>query len=131
MNDYCAHERQTGRKPRPFWTMLSRFLHLRYRWYIVHEDDSLVIGGVEHGMHGHLGPSGARGNPKNLRTVGKANTGHTHSAGIIEGIYTAGVFGNLDMGYNKGLSAWSNSFIVTYQNGKRTIVTIKDGKGWR
>jgi len=131
MNDYCAHERQTGRKPRPFWTMLSRFLHLRYRWYIVHEDDSLVIGGVEHGMHGHLGPSGARGNPKNLRTVGKANTGHTHSAGIIEGIYTAGVFGNLDMGYNKGLSAWSHSFIVTYQNGKRTIVTIKDGKGWR
>jgi len=35
------------------------------------------------------------------------------------------------MGYNKGLSAWSHSFIVTYQNGKRTIVTIKDGKGWR
>jgi len=131
MNDYCAGERQTGRKPRPFWKLLKRYLPKTYRWHIVHEDDSLVIGGIEHGLHGHLGPNGARGNPKNLRTVGKANTGHTHSAGIVEGVYTAGVFGELDMGYNKGLSGWSHSFIVTYANGKRTICTIKEGKAWR
>lgn len=120
-----------GEKPRPFWNILRRHLGKEYKWNIVHEDDSLIISGIEHGLHGHLGPNGARGNPKNLRTVGKANTGHTHSAGITEGVYTAGVFGNLDMGYNKGLSSWSHSFIVTYQNGKRTICTIKNGKAWR
>ena len=95
------------------------------------EDESLKIAGIEHGMHGHLGPNGARGNPKNLRTAGKANTGHTHSAGIVDGVYTAGVYGELDMGYNKGLSSWSHSFIITYPNGKRTICTIKDGRAWR
>lgn len=131
MNLYCAEERQIHRTPRPFWRMLKKHLPQVYNWDVVHEDQSLQIAGIEHGLHGHLGPSGARGTPKNLRTVGKANTGHTHSAGIVEGIYTAGVFGKLDMGYNKGLSSWSHSFIVTYPNGKRTICTIKSGKAWR
>lgn len=131
MNDYCADMREKLIKPRPFWKMLKKFLPTNYNWKVVHEDDSLVIAGIEHGLHGHLGPNGARGAPKNLRTVGKANTAHTHSAGIIEGVYTAGVFGKLDMGYNKGLSSWSHSFIITYPNGKRTICTIKDGKAWR
>ena len=131
LNDYCAHERQQHRTPRPFWRMLSRHLPRKFRWHVLHEDDSLVVGGIEHGLHGHLGPNGARGSPRNLRTVGKANTGHTHSAGIIEGVYTAGVFGSLDMGYNKGLSSWSHSFIITYMNGKRTICTIKNRKAWK
>ena len=131
LNLYCVQSREDGKKPRPFWNLLSKFLPKQYNWQIVHEDDSLVIAGIEHGLHGHLGPNGARGSPKNLRTVGKANTGHTHSAGIVEGVYTAGVFGDLDMGYNKGLSGWSHSFIVTYQNGKRAIMTIKNRKAWR
>ena len=132
MNLYCTECREKQRKPRPFAEAMSKALGLQAnRFNFIHEDDSLVLAGIENGLHGHLGPNGARGNPKNLRTVGKANTGHTHSAGIIDGVYTAGVFGQLDMGYNKGLSSWSHSFIVTYQNGKRTIVTIKDGKAWR
>ena len=90
-----------------------------------------MIAGIQHGLHGHLGPNGARGNPKNLRVIGKANTAHTHAAGIVEGVYTAGVFGELDMSYNKGPSSWSHSFILTYPNGKRTIVTFKDGRAWR
>ena len=100
---------------------------------VVKEDESYKVYGtnIEAGVHGHLGPNGARGNPLNLRTVGKANTAHTHSAGIVDGIYTAGVYGNLDMGYNMGLSSWSHSMVVTYLNGKRAILTIKYGKAWR
>jgi hypothetical protein len=98
---------------------------------VILEDESLKISGIECGMHGHLGPNGARGNPRNLRTVGKANTGHTHSAGIVEGVYTAGVLGNLDMEYNKGPSSWSHSSILTYANGKRTIITHRAGKWFR
>lgn len=99
-------------------------------------DDSFVLcddgsGGIEHGMHGHLGPSGARGSPLNLSKMGRrANTGHTHSACIVDGLYVAGTFSRLRLEYNKGPSAWSHSFIVTYPNGKRTIITIYNGK-WR
>lgn len=100
---------------------------------VVHEDQSYKVYNtdIEAGVHGHLGPNGARGNPLNLRTVGKANTAHTHSAGIVDGVYTAGVYGKLDMGYNMGLSSWSHSMVVTYLNGKRAILTIKNGRAWR
>lgn len=99
------------------------------------EDDSFVIGdekhGIECGMHGHRGPNGARGNARGFRYIGrKVNIGHSHSAGIVDGVYVAGVSGQLDMDYNKGPSSWSHSHIVTYPNGKRTIITMKRGK-WR
>lgn len=100
------------------------------------EDESFVIcpdarGGIECGMHGHLGPNGSRGTPQGLSRLGrKANTGHTHSAGIIDGMYIAGTVAHLDMGYNAGPSSWSHSSIVTYPNGKRAIVT-HTAEGWR
>jgi hypothetical protein len=95
------------------------------------EDDSFVVKGIEQGMHGHRGPNGARGNPRGFRSIGrKVNIGHMHSAGIFDGVYVAGVSGLLDMDYNKGPSSWSHSHILTYANGKRTIVTMKKGK-WR
>lgn len=99
-------------------------------------DDSFVLcddgsGGIEYGMHGHLGPNGARGSPLNLSKMGRrANTGHTHAACIVDGLYVSGTFSRLRLDYNKGPSAWSHSFIVTYPNGKRAIVTIYNGK-WR
>lgn len=86
---------------------------------------------IECGLHGHLGPNGARGTPENLNKVGrKAITGHTHSAGIFDGLYVTGTSSDLDMGYNKGPSSWSNSHVVTYPSGKRTIITVYNGK-WR
>jgi hypothetical protein len=101
------------------------------------EDASFVIcggvkgSGIECGIHGHRGINGARGSSKSFRAIGRrVNVGHSHSAGIVDGVYTAGVSAKLDMGYNKGPSSWSHSHIVTYKNGKRAIVTIKNGK-WR
>ena len=94
-------------------------------------DESYVVEGIEQGMHGHLGPNGARGTPRNLSKItSKANTGHTHSAAIIDGCYVAGVSGKMEQGYNVGPSSWSNSHVLTYQNGKRCILTIRNGK-WR
>lgn len=101
------------------------------RVQFIEEDQSLVLNGIEYGMHGHLGCNGARGNPRGFRQLGrKANTGHTHSAGITDGVWTAGVLANLDMGYNKGPSSWSCSHIVTYPNAKRSIITQRKDK-WR
>ena len=99
-------------------------------------DESFVIcpdanGGIECGMHGHLGVNGARPNVHSFSKMGrKANVGHTHSASIHDGLYTAGVVGSLDQGYNAGPSSWSHSNVVTYANGKRAVVTIWGGR-WR
>lgn len=95
------------------------------------EDDSFVIHDIENGMHGHRGPNGSRGAPKQFRSIGKkVNIGHVHTAGIYDGVYVAGVSAVLDMGYNKGPSSWSHSHIVTYANGKRAIITQRGSK-WK
>lgn len=86
---------------------------------------------IENGMHGHLGPSGMFGSPLNLSKMArKANTAHTHSTGIFNGLYVAGTSSKLRWDYAKGPSNWTHSHIVTYPNGKRTIVTLYNGK-WR
>lgn len=97
-------------------------------------DESFMIcgeDGIECGSHGHNGINGSRGSAQSFtRLESRSNVGHSHSAKIIDGVYQAGVTGSLCMGYNLGPTTWSHSHIVTYPNGKRTIVTIKNGK-WR
>jgi hypothetical protein len=86
---------------------------------------------IECGQHGHLGANGARGNPGSLKKIGRrANTGHTHSAGIYDGLYVAGTTSKLDWSYAKGPSSWTHSHILTYPNGQRTIVTFY-ADAWR
>ena len=100
------------------------------------QDDSFIIcpdanGGIECGHHGDKGANGSRGALNQFaRTGRKTNTGDSHSPGIIDGAYRAGVTGDLDHGYNEGMSSWSNTHIVTYANGKRALVTCWNGK-WR
>lgn len=94
-------------------------------------DESFLLCGkkIECGMHGHLGPSGRFGSPDNLSKMGrKANTAHTHSTGIYNGLYVAGTSSKLRWDYNRGPSNWTNTHIVTYPNGKRSLVTIYNGK---
>ena len=96
-------------------------------------DESFMVGEVELGCHGHLGPNGSFGSPSNLSKIGrKATTAHTHSAGIYHGLYVAGTSSKLtkDWGYCMGPSSWSWSHVVQYTNGQRAIVTVKNGK-WR
>lgn len=93
--------------------------------------DELEIAGIRHDQHGDVGPNGSRGSIRNTARLGqKTNIGHSHSAGIFHGCYQNGTLSLLDMGYNRGPSSWSHSVIVTYHNGKRAIVTLKNGK-WR
>jgi hypothetical protein len=97
------------------------------------EDQSFLItpSKIECGMHGSLGPNGARGNPSNLSKMGrKMNVGHLHKSGIHDGLYVAGVSCDFksDVWYTRGPSSWSHSHIVTYPNGKRTIITVWRGK---
>lgn len=86
-------------------------------------DESVMINGVEHGVHGHSGINGSKGSPLQFAKLGiKINTGHTHTPGIVLGCYTAGVSGSLEMGYNKGPSSWQLASVVTFENGQRQII---------
>lgn len=100
------------------------------------DDESFVIakeagGGIEVGMHGHLGPNGARGNARLFARLGrKVTIGHMHAAGILLGVYVAGTSTKLRVGYNRGPSSWSHSAVIHYPEGTRTMVTIWNGR-WR
>ena len=86
---------------------------------------------IENGMHGHLGPNGRFGTPENLSKMPrKCNTAHTHSTGIWNGLYVAGTSALLRWDYAKGPNSQTHSHVLTYPNGKRTLVTFYNGK-WR
>ncbi len=97
-------------------------------------NESFVIckdigGGIECGLHGDLGPNGARGALRSFARMGRrTNTGHSHVAGIDGGGFQAGTKTKLRLSYNNGPSSWSQSDIITYPNSKRAIVTFFDGK---
>ena len=88
-----------------------------------------AAGGIETALHGDEGPNGARGSALNMnRMAMRLNRGHDHTASIIDGVFTSGLCGLMDQGYNSGPSSWSASQTLTYKSAKRTLVTIIDGK---
>jgi hypothetical protein len=97
------------------------------------EDESFVIcknfdGGVECGLHGDLGPNGARGSTQVLMKLGRAaNKAHDHTAAIRGPVYSAGAC-SLSFPYMKGPNAHSVSHIVTFENAARQIITFWSGK---
>ena len=95
------------------------------------EDADYNVLGIACGWHGHNGNNGARGSNSGYRLLGvKVNKGHSHTAEILGGVYCSGVLSEDVFAYCKGPSSWSCSFIITYTNGKRAIVTQKKGS-WR
>ena len=126
---------ETGNEILPFEAAIREKAPDLERVRFLREDESYVVcsahGGIECGLHGHRGTNGSRGTTKGYRVLGiRTNSGHTHTAGIWGGQFSAGVTGDLDMEYNKGPSSWSHSHVVTYPNGKRCIVTMR-GTRWR
>ena len=127
---------ETGDRGSPYITAMkltnppSLFKKVRF----LREDENYIIchdhgGGIECGMHGDRGANGSRGSIKQFARFGrKANIGHSHSAGICDGIYQAGCSEKMYPAYVHGPSSWSHSFIVTYPNGKRAIYTIWKGQ---
>jgi hypothetical protein len=83
---------------------------------------------VECGLHGHLGPRGARGSAAAFaKIVERVNYAHTHEPNITEAAYSAGTTSKLWMEYIKSPSAWQHAEIITYATGKRAIVTLQNG----
>lgn len=99
-------------------------------------DESLVTkrrqgGGIENGYHGDKAPNGARGTIRAfVKMARKIIIGHSHTAGILEGVYQTGTSSLLRLPYTKGPSSWSHTHCLTYANGKRTLFTVWKGKAW-
>lgn len=89
-------------------------------------------GGIECGMHGHQGCNGSRGTAVGLAKMGMRITiADKHSPQILDGVYVAGMSGDLDQGYNNSPSSWQRSHVITYANGKRTLITQTADHRWR
>lgn len=132
---FMYNELRRGLMPRDVnitaWFMKNAGLKSKVKFLLADESYTICKGDIECGMHGHLGPNGAYGSTANLSKIGlKSNTAHTHNSGIFNGLYVAGTSTRLRWNYNIGPSAWNHSHIVTYKNGKRAIVTMRDGK-WK
>ena len=103
----------------------------------LHTDESLVVapdaehGGTEAGMHGHLGPNGARGNARAFAKLGRRSiVGHMHSACIYLGAWVVGTSTRMRLSYTRGPSSWTSTHGVLYPEGTATLVTVWKGK-WR
>ena len=93
-------------------------------------DDSFIVNGVENGAHGHLGAGGKRNpNMEGVRNAyGKSNVGHNHSGAIFKDVYRAGTKTYLQLDYNHGPSAWTQSDVLQHKDGSRQLITYIDGE---
>jgi hypothetical protein len=112
---------------------LLKYGKLKAKFKFLKADESFLTANrkIENGQHGNHGPAGRFGTPENLSKMArKANTAHTHSTGIYDGLFVAGTLSMIRWEYTKGPTSWSNTNILTYSNGKRSLVTIYNNK-WR
>ena len=93
------------------------------------ERDRKTIQRVEYAYHGDKGPGGSRGSTTNLSKMGvKVTKGHDHTAAIIDACYSVGKCTDT-LEYEGGApSAHTNSHVLQYANGKRTVITIINGR---
>lgn len=125
---YRARDRM-GRYPTALELMYSELG--KGKAYFVKRDEPYNIKDIACGFHGDKGSNGARPGNNTYPSLGvKTIVGHRHTPQIIDGCYTVGVTGKLDMGYNLLPSSWFNTHCVVYASGKRTLIHIINGK-WR
>jgi hypothetical protein len=110
-------------------SLYLRKVKLGKRIHMLSDRDSLMLGGIEHAMHGHYGPNGSRGSVRNLARIGvKSWTGHGHSKEIFEGAKRVGTATRLFADYTHGPSSWTNADGLTNADGKGQLIDYIDGK---
>jgi len=93
--------------------------------------ENYTVAGIDVSQHGDEGPNGVRASPSAMERLAlKAVLGHTHSAGIHDGVYWVGTLRKLNAEYTRGATSWSHTNCVIYPNGKRALVTINE-KGYK
>jgi hypothetical protein len=129
----CTAIIRTGRQPNFLHTALEA-VGYDGEAVILEQDESYIVcpdesGGIECGIHGDSGPDGSRGSPSAFARMGrKMVTAHTHRAGIHDGVYTVGTCSTLRPAYLSGPSSWSHTMCFIYENGKRQLITLWNGR---
>lgn len=94
-------------------------------------DESFRVADVELSLHGDKGISGTRGSIEQFsKLCDKVVIGHSHTPNIIAGAYQVGTSSRLKLDYTSGPSSWMNSHCLVYNNGKRQLINIINGK-WK
>ncbi len=117
-----------GGEHRAFPLYLNQHLDCNYK--ILDRNTPAMIKGVDHSQHGDVGAHGARGSAKALaKSAHKMTIGHSHVARIVQSVYQASSSAG-ELEYYRGLGAHTNTHVLQYQSGKRTLIDIINGK-WR
>lgn len=98
---------------------------------LLQRDEDYKIAKIELGAHGDRGPNGSRGSKASLEnSYGKCVIGHSHTPGILRGVYQVGTSSLFQLGYNIGPSSWMHCSCLVYPNGQRQLINSIKGK-WR
>lgn len=134
INTYTAHKLAIAYmdKKNPLKYLLESILGLNgkyLKWLDQDEDYSRY--GVILNAHGDAGANGGKGSIVTFeKALGNCVTAHTHSAKRLRKACCVGVVGELDQGYNKGLTTWTHAVCIVYSNGtKQLIHFIPDKNG--
>lgn len=95
-------------------------------------NDSFKVNGIENGAHGHLGKGGRR-NPtmgEIEECYGSSNVGHNHSAAIHRLVFRVGTGTKLQLSYNDGPSAWTQTHLIQHKDKSRQLIHNINGE-WR
>ena len=95
----------------------------RIKWLKL--DESYKRYGVELGVHGDLGVNGSRGSMLSYeKALYNAVVAHSHSAAVLKKIFRVGTLSNKDMGYNHGLSSWTHTCCLVYEDGTKQLINF-------
>jgi hypothetical protein len=98
-------------------------------WNFLQRDSISKIAGIECGSHGDLGLNGAKSSMNSLEKIyGSCVVGHNHTGAIQRDVFRVGTLSNLDMGYNRGPSSWTQTCCLVYENGQRQLINNVNGK---
>lgn len=114
------------RDPSPLKLFLDEYCSLDINYLDVNKP--YIINKVDHSQHGDQGPNGSRGSARGLAKASmKMTIGHTHSSRIEKGVFQSGASAKR-MDYERGISQRTQAHVLQYENGKRTIVEIFNGR---
>lgn len=89
------------------------------------KDKSYKVYGVELSVHGDRGANGAKGSLAAFeKGLGNCVVAHSHSAAILRKVFCVGTVGEMDMGYNEGMSNWTRTCCLIYSNGTKQLVNF-------
>jgi hypothetical protein len=92
-------------------------------------DTPYLVHGIDVGMHGDRGANGSRGSSNQFaKYTNKTISGHSHQPSVNKGSYIVGTSSKMKLEYTSGASSWMHTMCIIYDNGKRQLVNIINGK---